>query len=296
MTRSHVAYERPDGSRVLFCDGAAIAAFDLFILRREKARADYSDSEIQAAESFLAGLDEAGKDALANAILLGLPGTVENFTIEDFLEELKRYDGISRKDLRNNLFSFLTEIIPVAEEIGIRMAIHPDDPPRNIFGLPRIMSTASDVEKLIESIDSPNSGLTLCTGSFGGRRDNNLVEMFNKFAERIHFAHLRNVTHIGELPGSFFESNHLDSFYESDHLEGNVDMYEVMKALLQEQKRRSKTGRADALIPIRPDHGRELIEDIGRGHYAGYSYTGRLVGLAELRGLELGIRKSLEMD
>ena len=206
---------------------------------------------------------------------------MDDLTPKQFLAMLARYDGIDAEGLRGNLYAFLADIMPLCDELGIRMAIHPDDPPRGIFGLPRILSTPEDVVRLFTAVPSVNNGLTLCTGSFGGRQDNDVAAMFERFAPRIHFAHLRNVTFV---PGTE------KSFHESNHLTGRVDMARVMTALIREEARRAAAGSADSAIPIRPDHGKLMDCDRNRGCYAGYSYAGRLVGLAELRGLEFGLR------
>jgi mannonate dehydratase len=283
-TRTDLGRVIGDGSTVLHCEWAAIAAFDLFILKRAGAETCYSAAERVEAQSFFAGLDEAGKKELADNILLGLPGTVDDLTPDQFLAMLARYDGIDEGRLRRNLYDFLAEIMPLCDRLGIRMAIHPDDPPRPIFGLPRIMSTAADVERLFAEIPSPNIGVTLCTGSFGGRLDNDPAEMFERFAPRIHFAHLRNVTFIEGADKSFHESNHLT---------GRIDMARAMKALINEEERRKAAGLSEWQIPIRPDHGKLMDCDRARGCYAGYSYVGRLLGLAELRGLEFGLRAAM---
>lgn len=284
-TRTDVGHVLADGSKVLRCDGAAVAAFDLFILAREGAEADYTEAERAAARMHVEALDAEARERLARNILLGLPGTVDDFSVEDFRQELRRYEGIGDAELRANLYAFLRDIAPVCEETGIRMAIHPDDPPRPIFGLPRVLSTAADVERLFSAVPSPCNGLTLCTGSFGGREDNDPAAMFERFASRIHFAHFRNVAF--EAPGDF---------HESSHLEGRVDMPRAMLALLKEERRRRAAGQACWEIPMRPDHGRLFDCDVARGCYAGYSYVGRLQGLAELRGLEVGLRRCADLD
>ncbi len=277
-TRTDLELEIDDGSTVLHCDWAGIAAFDLFVLQRPRAEACYSPEERAEAKVLFDRLDATGRQQLADNILLGLPGTVDDLTPAQFLEMLGRYDGIDADRLRQNLFDFLTEIMPLCDRLGIRMAIHPDDPPRPIFGLPRILSTPADVERLFAAVPSTNNGLTLCTGSFGGRKDNDVAVMFETFAPRIHFAHLRNVT--------FIEGTE-KTFHESNHLTGRVDMVRVMTALLREEARRGVG------IPVRPDHGKLMDCDLGRGCYAGYSYAGRMIGLAELRGLEFGLRAAL---
>lgn len=280
-TRTHLARIMPDGSSVLHCDADGIAAFDLFILKRPGAETDYSAEEKQKAKVLFDGLDDTGKKTLADSILLGLPGTVDDLSLEEFQAALNTYQGIDDAKLRRNLYNFLNELALLCDELGIRMAVHPDDPPRPIFGLPRVMSKPADVEQMFAEVPSENIGLTFCTGSFGGSPENDVAEMFERFAHRIHFAHLRNVTYVNE-----------HSFHESNHLSGSVDMARVMAALLKEEDRRQLAGIADWGIVVRPDHGKLMEIDKNRTCYAGYSYGGRLVGLAELRGLELGLRKA----
>lgn len=283
-TRSDLDHELEDGSRVLLCDVDALAAFDLFILKRPGAVHDHGVDGCARAQALFERLDEAGRQRLTDAILLGLPGTVDGLTIDNLRAALGRYAGIGRDRLRQNLHDFLDEIMPTCERLGIRMAIHPDDPPRPLFGLPRIMSTADDVDALFAAIPSASCGLTLCSGSFGGRIDNDPAAMFARFAPRIHFVHFRNVAFVPGRDGVFHESGHLD---------GDVDMARAMLALIREEDRRHAAGFADWSIPVRPDHGRLFDRDAGDRSYAGYSFTGRLVGLAELRGLEHGLRHAL---
>jgi mannonate dehydratase len=283
-TRTDLRRELEDGSTVLFCDMDSLAAFDLFILKRAKAEADYSAEELKRAKERFDSLDEAGRKKMADSILLGLPGTVDDLTVEDLAAKLATYEGIDDARLRENYYSFLDEIMPICDELGIRMAIHPDDPPKPILGLPRILSTSADVDQLFARIPSRNCGLTLCTGSFGGRQDNAPAEMFERFAPRVHFAHLRNTQFLKDGTGSF---------HESSHLSGHVDMPRAMTALIREEARRKAAGLEDWRIPVRPDHGKLMDWDLGRNCYAGYSYGGRAIGLAELRGLELGLRSAL---
>jgi len=284
-TRTTLDLELPDGSRVLDCDSVGIAAFDLFLLKRPGAEAEYTPAQIEKARAHCEGLGEEGRQRLATTILQGLPGTVDDFSLEDFTAELRRYEGIDEAKLRSHLYGFLNEIMPICEELGIRMAIHPDDPPRAIFGLPRILSTAADVEQLFREVPSEHCGLTLCSGSLGGRLDNDPAEILERFASRVHFIHFRNV--------AFSEDG--SRFHESSHLDGRVNMVRAMTALIREEARRTAEGRADALIPVRPDHGKLLDCDLQRGCYSGYSYVGRLMGLAELRGLELGLKQTLSL-
>ncbi len=274
-TRSDLNKELEDGGKVLFCDMDAVAAFDLFVLKREGAEETYTAEEIAAAKAFYENAGEEKMKVVSASILEGLPGTVDDFTVEDFRKELARYEGIGDAKLRENMYRFLNEISPLCEELNIKMAIHPDDPPRPIFGLPRIMSKAEDVAQMYRECPSKNIGLTLCTGSFGGRKDNNPAAILERFAERVYFVHFRNVT--------FNEANE-KSFYESNHLSGQVDMARAMKALIAEENRRGEE------IPTRPDHGKLMEGDEGKGSYGGYSGMGRMIGLAELRGLEFGLR------
>ena len=280
-TRSELNKELEDGGKVLFCDMDAVAAFDLFILKRKGAESEYTQEEIEIAKKYYDELDEKGIKELSDSILLGLPGTVDDFSVDDFAGELKRYEGIDDQKLRSNMYAFLNELSPLCEELGIKMAIHPDDPPRPIFGLPRILSTAEDVEQMYRECPSKNIGLTLCTGSFGGRQDNNPAEILERFAERVYFIHFRNVT---------FVEGREKSFYESNHLTGHVNMTRAMTALIKEEARRGSA------IPVRPDHGKLMEGDEEKGAYAGYSGMGRMIGLAELRGLEFGLKSALNMD
>ena len=281
-SRTDLNYRLNDGSTGLRFDEVALAAFDIFILKRKGAENDYSSNVNLKAKSFFHSLDETSKEELTKTILAGLPGSEEGYTIEEFREMLKSYGEISEGDLRNNLYYFLQEIIPVAEAANVRMAIHPDDPPFSLFGLPRVVSTETDARELIETIDSPHNGLTFCTGSYGVRPDNDLPGMIQRLGHRIHFIHLRNVQ---REPGS-------RSFYEANHLEDSVDMAAVMDALIREQIRRKKEGRSDIAMPYRPDHGHRMLCDFDQKSNPGYSCIGRMRGLAELRGLEMGIRTS----
>lgn len=279
-TRSQLDYPLPDGSTVLNFDVVAVAAFDLFMLKRPGAETTY-DVALQAkAKAWFDSATPEQRKKTSDSILLGLPGTVDNLTIEGFRELLKAYEGIDDTALRNNLYAFLNELAPLCDELDIRMAIHPDDPPRPIFGLPRILSDAADIREMCERVPSERMGLTLCTGSLGGEPANDEVAIFKAFASRIYFVHFRNVVY-GEN-GSFHESG--------CHLCGKVDMPRLMRALLEEEARRGEA------IVVRPDHGRLLEIDKGRTCYSGYSYGGRLVGLAELRGLEYGLKHGSDVD
>ncbi len=285
--RTDLHIEQADGSTISGCNIDAFVAFDLHILKRPGAENDYAPWAIASAKIFYEGLDQSSRDALRDNVLLGLPGTVEDLNPAEFLSRLQRYNGIDADRLRGNLYDFLNEIMPACEEAGVKMCIHPDDPAYPVFGIPRILSRSSDVEQLFAAVPSHNSGLTLCTGSFGSCIDNDPAQMFEQFAERIYFVHFRNVTHVPGKEGSFYESNHLF---------GSVDMPRAMKALITEEERRKSAGLTDWGIPARPDHGKLMDGDKDSGAYPGYSRTGRMIGLAELRGLEVGIRHGMGLD
>jgi mannonate dehydratase len=272
-----------DGSRTTRFDAGAFAIFDLFILRRPGAPAGYSQAQIAAAEKRFAGMTQGEKDDLVATVLLGMPGSLEAYSLEGLSSALRAYDGIGDAELRAHLYHFIREVTPAAEESGVLLGIHPDDPPRSLLGLPRVVSNASDIQQLLDSADSHSNGITLCTGSLGAGPGNDVPAIAERFASRINFVHLRNVAVSAE--GDFIEEN---------HLEGDVDMPRVMRTLLVEQKRRKDEGRPDTRLPMRPDHGHLMTPDDERkGIYPGYSLFGRMRALAELRGLELGIRRSM---
>ena len=281
-TRTNLAYEVSDLSTALRFESDAFAAFELFLLKRPGAENSYSENEIKLAKKFIENCSVHQQKKLIKNIIAGLPGAEEGYTLQEFRKILSTYKNIGLKELKSNLFYFVSQIIPTAENANIFLCIHPDDPPYSILGLPRVVSTEQDVVDLYNAVKSPNNGLTFCTGSFGVRSDNDLVGMVNRLGSRVHFIHLRAT-----------KRDKNGSFHESNHLEGDVDMYGVMKALIEEQILRKKNGRKDLRMPFRPDHGHKMLDDLVKKTNPGYSAIGRLRGLAELRGLELGIRKSL---
>jgi mannonate dehydratase len=288
-TRTDLRHRRPDGATAMRFDLIDFAAFDIHILARAGAAEDYPEAVREAAEARHAAMNDDRRAELARNVTAGLPGAAETFTLEDVRRHLAEYAELPAERLRANLIDFLAEVVPTAERLGIRLCCHPDDPPWALLGLPRVMSTEADYAAVLDAVDSPASGATLCTGSLGARPDNDLPGMMARLGPRVHFLHLRNVTR--EDPGTPC------SFFEDRHLEGGTDMVAVIAAVLREEARRRAEGRDDAEIPMRPDHGQDILDDLGRRGQPGYPRIGRLKGLAELRGImaalahpELGLR------
>lgn len=280
-TRTDLEFELPDGSRALRFDQIEFAAFELYILKRPGAEAEYSAEEQQQAKDKYESMSQQAIDKLTSNIIAGLPGAEEGYTLDEFQARLDTYKGIDKEKLREHMVLFLQELMPVCEQYGLKLAVHPDDPPRPILGLPRIVSTIEDIEALTTAVPSKMNGITMCTGSYGVRGDNDLVRMIETYGDRIYFTHLRSTMR---------EENPL-SFHEAAHLGGDVDMYNVVNALLKEEHRREQSGQVD-LIPMRPDHGHQMIDDLHKQTNPGYSCIGRLKGLAEIRGVEMALKRA----
>jgi len=280
-TRTDLEYEMPDGSKALRFDQTAFSAFELYILKRPMAEKDYSETDQKEALAYFEKMTQAEIDKLTSNIIAGLPGAEEGYTLSEFQSQLDRYQAIDKQTLREHLALFLESLMPVCESHGLKLAVHPDDPPRPILGLPRVVSTIEDIEWLTDRVPSKMNGITMCTGSYGVRGDNDLVNMIKQYGDRIYFTHLRSTQR---------EENQL-SFHEATHLEGDVDMYNVVMELLREEQRREKDGNL-RLIPMRPDHGHQMLDDLNKKTNPGYSCIGRLKGLAEVRGLELALKRT----
>jgi mannonate dehydratase len=277
-TRTDLRWETGHGVKAMRFDLVDFAAFDIHILKRPDAAADYPDGLQEEAARRFSGMADVKIAALGKNIGAGLPGSADGYTLDQLLEKLRSYQGVDRARLQQNLVDFLSEVAPVAEEVGINICAHGDDPPWPLLGLPRILSTEADYAHMLDQVNIRANGVTLCTGSLGARPDNDLPFIATRFADRIHFVHLRNVTRDSDtVPCSFFED---------EHLEGATDMVAVIAALLSEEARRREEGREDHRIPMRPDHGQEILDDLTRGAQPGYPAIGRLKGLAELRGIE----------
>ncbi|UUM32388.1 mannonate dehydratase [Vibrio japonicus] len=285
-TRTDLEYQLADGSKALRFDQIEFAAFELFILKRPGAESAYTEQEQAQAKTCFENMTQAQIDKLTSNIIAGLPGAEEGYTLDEFQARLDTYQDIDKEKLREHMVLFLEELIPTCEQYGLKLAVHPDDPPRPILGLPRIVSTIEDIEALTTAVPSMMNGITMCTGSYGVRGDNDLVNMIETYGERIYFTHLRSTQRE--------ESNPM-SFHEAAHLDGDVDMYNVINALLKEENRREKAGDVRS-IPMRPDHGHQMIDDLKKQTNPGYSCIGRLKGLAEIRGVELALKRAFYMD
>ncbi len=282
-SRTNLAYEMPDGSLALRFVWLDFILFDTCILKRPGAEQDYEPELVESARMKFERMNEGQIQELSNTVLLGLPGSEEAFSLHNFQQLLDQYQEIGDQELRKNLYYFIQQVAPVAEEVGVNLCIHPDDPPYRLLGLPRVVSTESDLDQLMAACAIRSNGITFCTGSLGVRPDNDLPSILRKFGDRIHFLHLRTTK----------REDHPRNFHEADHLAGDVDMYAVVKAIVEEQNRRKLTGVGEINIPMRPDHGHQMLDDLKKKTYPGYSAIGRLRGLAEIRGLEIAIERSL---
>ena len=276
-TRTDLAYPLPTGATCMRFDLSVFAAFDIHILAREDAEKDYPADVVAAAREIYRSMGSDQIEGLVRNVVFGLPGAAENFSLEDLRYHLSAYEGLGEKGLRGNLVAFLSEVAPVAQELGMRLCCHPDDPPIPLLGLPRVMSTEADYAYVMDAVDIPANGITLCSGSLGARPDNDLAGMMDRLGDRVHFLHLRNVKRES--------ANVQTSFYEAAHLEGDTDMVSLVAAILRQEAKRRAEGRSDASIPFRPDHGQDILDDLGRKAQPGYPSIGRLKGLAELRGI-----------
>ncbi len=281
-TRTDLMYPLPTAGYGLRFDIVDFVGYDVFVLRRPNARDSYAPGLAAQAETRVAAMSPEAIDRLERNIIAGLPGGAAAQTRSTIAKQIASFDGIGDAEMRENLTQFLREVVPVAEEVEVRLGIHPDDPPFSLFGLPRVVSTAADARRILEAVDSPANGLTFCVGSYGARMDNDLTAMAREFAPRIHFAHLRNVTVESER-----------CFHEAEHLDGRADMVTIIDTLLQEERRAARDGRRSH-IPLRPDHGHLLADDIGKASNPGYSYAGRMKGLAELRGVMRALERRLD--
>lgn len=276
-TRTDLAWRRPTGATCMRFDFPDFAAFDIHILQRSGAAEDFPEEIVVEAGRRFDAMDDTRRAQLAGNVVFGLPGAAESFTLEDVRRHIGEYSGITPERLRGHLIDFLAEVAPLAQELGVRLCCHPDDPPFALLGLPRVMSTEADYAAVMQAVDLPANGITLCTGSLGARPDNDLPGMMRRLGDRVHFLHLRNVT---------IEGNQIrNSFYEAMHLEGGTDMVAMIAAVVAEERRRKAAGRADFSIPLRPDHGQDILDDLQRKAQPGYPAIGRLRGLAELRGI-----------
>jgi len=276
-TRTDLRWTLPNGGSAMRFDINDFAAFDIHVLERPGAAADYTNAIADTAAERFAGMDEAARKQLARNVTMGLPGSTESMTLDDVRAHLAEYGAITRERLRANFVDFLDAVVPTAEDLGLRLCCHPDDPPFALLGLPRVMSTEADYQYMLDAVDSPANGMTLCSGSLGARPDNDLPGMMERLGDRVHFLHLRNVKRDGDAV--------MGSFFESEHLGGDVDMVALIAAIVREENRRKAAGRADHTIPMRPDHGQDILDDLNRRSQPGYPTIGRMKGLAELRGV-----------